>query len=311
MTLPQRKSQLKTSLTRILVSMAAAFAASCQWVLGEYHLEDSAAAGAGTIVDSAPAGPGGGESGSAGGDGGGRSSPGSPSGGSGNAAAIGGGSPPANGGVGATGGKTTADSGGAGGVFVGVVSGATGGTASSGGNIGSGGDVADTGGSTSTGGESTGSGGSATGGDSTGNGGSGGESTESGGAATGGDFTGTGGTSDPVCSGALYDGICWYLGPTGASCVEACANHGGVSAQAASYVGTTLQGGSLEECATLLELLDLSGTVSSGTRTSLDQLGLGCHVLPNNSPPNWWLSAPDFSATDSLSGARIVCGCLE
>ena len=76
-------------------------------------------------------------------------------------------------------------------------------------------------------------------------------------------------------------------------------------------MGTEAQGGSDEECASLLELLGISGDVSSGTRDTIDQLGLGCHVFPDSSPSNWWLSAPDFDTADSLASARIVCGCLE
>jgi hypothetical protein len=106
----------------------------------------------------------------------------------------------------------------------------------------------------------------------------------------------------------LYEEICWYLGALGASCVETCTDHGGVAEDAASYVGTEAQGGSAEECAALLELLGLGNTVSSGTRTSVDQLGLGCHVFPDS---NWWLSAPDFDAADSLGNVQIVCGCLQ
>ena len=138
----------------------------------------------------------------------------------------------------------------------------------------------------------------------------GGEPTDAGGnSATGRESTSTAGTSDPGCSGVPYEGICWYLGELGASCEETCTDHGGLAKDAASYVGTATQGGSLEECATLLELLGADGTVTAGSRTILGRLGLGCHMLPDYGPSSWWLTAPDFDPEDSLFAARIVCGC--
>jgi hypothetical protein len=109
----------------------------------------------------------------------------------------------------------------------------------------------------------------------------------------------------------LDNGICWYLGLLGASCNETCTDHGGVAADAASYVGTEAQGGSAEQCASLLGLLGIDGDVSTGHRNDTDGLGLGCHVFPDYTPHNWWLEAPDFDTGDSHSDVRIVCGCLE
>ena len=53
-----------------------------------------------------------------------------------------------------------------------------------------------------------------------------------------------------------------------------CANRGGMSPQAASYVGVTSQGGSQAACQAIVNALGLIGTVQSGLR--FDGQGLGC-----------------------------------
>ena len=53
----------------------------------------------------------------------------------------------------------------------------------------------------------------------------------------------------------------------------------------------------------------MTGTVSSGSR--FDGQGLGCHVIPGDLDPYFWLSSPAYSDTASLSNARIVCGCRQ
>jgi hypothetical protein len=127
--------------------------------------------------------------------------------------------------------------------------------------------------------------------------------------ATGGALA-TGGSPAPdarACAGESYGGICWYLGQAGESCKQACAAHGQTDAKAASYVGTSSQGGSLSECRALLTLLGVSGSPANGSRT--DGLGLGCHVLLDGTA--WWLRSPNFSVNAALDGYRLVCGCND
>jgi hypothetical protein len=108
------------------------------------------------------------------------------------------------------------------------------------------------------------------------------------------------------CVGLARGGICWYLGPQGSSCQQACASHGQPAPEAATHVGTASQGGSLSECGILLGLLGVSGAPANGTRS--DGLGLGCHVY-NTAP--WWLSSPNFSVSASHASAKLVCGCTQ
>lgn len=144
-------------------------------------------------------------------------------------------------------------------------------------------------------------------------GGTGGTSSIAGGAGgrggTGGQGGATGGTggstSTAACSGVLRAGICWYLGPQGSSCQQACASHGQPASGAASHVGTATQGGSLAECGVILGLLGITGTPS----TSLGLEGLGCFMRANGSL--YWLSLPNFSATASTGNASLVCGCTQ
>jgi hypothetical protein len=129
--------------------------------------------------------------------------------------------------------------------------------------------------------------------------------------ATGGNTTSrTGGSMTPdsgVCAGVAYGGICWYLGPTGSSCQQVCAKHGQPAPAAASYVGTTVQGGSISECRTLFGLLGMKGELESGTRS--DGLGLGCHMVQTSAL--WWLSSPSFSVSAGAATIRLVCGCTQ
>ena len=192
----------------------------------------------------------------------------------------------------------------------------TGGSPANGGSMGSGG-IPSTGGAWATGGNpatggSTGTGGLiATGGTSA----TGGVAATGGMVATGGNpstggATGTGGSSSVACSGVLYSRICWYLATSGGSCAQACANHGGPSSLAVSHVGTAAQGGSLAECATILSLLGVAGTVQNVTSTA----GVGCSKNIGTLGPGpgvYWCTTPDFSATASLTGVLPACGCLQ
>ena len=136
---------------------------------------------------------------------------------------------------------------------------------------------------------------------------SGGSDTSTGGAG------GASGSEDPACAGELYGGICWYLGARGDSCTETCANHGGTAAEAASYVGTDDQGGSLAECAAVLQLLGVANANSTTGFTSND--GVGCVVyfgVLGVGLPVWITNTP-FNPDDSPGSgqSRLACGCNE
>ena len=175
-----------------------------------------------------------------------------------------------------------------------TASGGSTGTADAGTSQGGAGGSSSSGGTSSTGGTSNSGG---TGGSSSSNGGAGGQ-----GGATG----GTGGsTTTAACSGVLRAGICWYLGPQGSSCQQACASHGQPASGAASHVGTAAQGGSLAECGVILGLLGITGTPSA----TFGLEGLGCFMRSNASL--YWVSLANFSATASTANASLVCGCTK
>ncbi|HJX54952.1 MAG TPA: hypothetical protein VJ801_19490 [Polyangia bacterium] len=181
-----------------------------------------------------------------------------------------------------------------------TASGGSTGTAEAGTPQGGAGGSSSSGGTSSTGGTSNSGGSSKNGGTGGGAGGQGGTGGQGG--ATGGT---AGSTSTATCSGILRAGICWYLGPQGSSCQQACASHGQPASGAASHVGTATQGGSLAECGVILGLLGITGTPS----TSLGLEGLGCFMRANGSL--YWLSLPNFSATASTGNASLVCGCTQ
>ncbi len=112
---------------------------------------------------------------------------------------------------------------------------------------------------------------------------------------------------EPECGGLSYEGVCWYLGERGESCRDVCEERGGFDENTRDLVGTAQQGGSLEHCARLLELLGASQPAREGRRA--DGAGVGCHLY--GSEEAWWLASPAFDANDSLPTARRVCACLE
>ena len=176
-----------------------------------------------------------------------------------------------------------------------------------GGNTGTAGSLG-TGGSTTAGAEGTSKGGaSGTGGSPVGTGGRGPVvgGSSAGGTSGAGGASGVGGnTTAATCAGVASAGICWYLGDAGTSCVQVCASHGGLSPDAAAYVGSKTQGGSVEKCGQVLKLLGASDSPTSATLPG--GLGFGCCVYIGAA---WWLSSPDFSPTASMGGLQEVCGC--
>ncbi len=109
------------------------------------------------------------------------------------------------------------------------------------------------------------------------------------------------------CAGVLYDGQCWYLGLPGASCRDACEDHGGYNNKTPEYVGTEEQGGSLKKCWALFHALGHDSSVVSAARH--DGRGVGCHTWPEKG--YWWLRSPDFDPDHSSTGAQIICACNE
>jgi hypothetical protein len=121
-----------------------------------------------------------------------------------------------------------------------------------------------------------------------------------------------GGTSGPVdmpaCEGAAVFDTCWYLTDPGVTCRAHCAPHGGYDARGDSIVGTPLQGGTGEGCATILAALDVTTVVYPATR--YDYRGLGCHRWSNG--VSYWITAPNLAlfSQDSVSvSAELACAC--
>lgn len=105
--------------------------------------------------------------------------------------------------------------------------------------------------------------------------------------------------------GRELGGYCWFLGAKGQSCNMVCAARGGYE-PSLDYIGSLMQGGSLERCDAVLTLLTAPGTTTSGFRT--DGRGVGCHLYED---VRWWLDRPDFSPTASQIKSRLACSCVD
>ena len=104
--------------------------------------------------------------------------------------------------------------------------------------------------------------------------------------------------------GASLGGVCWYLAPLGTPCMTFCESLGTYT-PALSYVGDRAQGGSVERCDLVLDLLVGPGSTQSGYR--IDGNGLGGHAFNRD---RWRLNAgPAFSPTASHSKAQLACSC--
>lgn len=113
-----------------------------------------------------------------------------------------------------------------------------------------------------------------------------------------------------VCGGALIGGICWYLGAVSESCNQVCSPRGGFDTATIEVIGTEAQGGSLEECNAVLEVLLGPGIAAQSGTQAVE--GVGCHLYEDDGQLfRWWLSAPEFSANASLVGVPLACGCNE
>src|SRR5688572_1192862 len=98
--------------------------------------------------------------------------------------------------------------------------------------------------------------------------------TDSGGPADGGVDAG-----GRACAGTLLDDVCWYLSAVNQSCNQTCSTRGGFDSASLAFIGTTQQGGSVEQCARVFDVLLGAGAVQAGTRTDA---GAGCHVFAND-----------------------------
>jgi hypothetical protein len=171
------------------------------------------------------------------------------------------------------------------------------------------------------GGSSGGSGGSEASGDAGGSSGSGGTGGSgqggSGAAGAGGDLDAGADAADaasdptldagPICSGTLVDELCWYLGEVGESCTDTCAERGGYDERGTPIIGSDDQGGSLEQCTLILEVLL---NEAAETDNDNDGDGLGCH-LRGNDEDRFRIENTDFSPDESANDARIACSCIE
>jgi hypothetical protein len=109
----------------------------------------------------------------------------------------------------------------------------------------------------------------------------------------------------PTCSGTLVGELCWHLGEPGESCTQTCASRGGYDERATVLIGSEDQGGSLEQCALILDALL---NEEANTSDDNDEPGVGCH-LRGGDQDRVWLQEPDFSPDESLDDARIACAC--
>jgi hypothetical protein len=109
-----------------------------------------------------------------------------------------------------------------------------------------------------------------------------------------------------VCEGASALGSCWYLGARGLSCEQACSERGGFDPASIALVGTRAQGGTLENCATVMSALGVRGMVMAAVR--LDDVGIGCHRWATL---DYWLAADTVLYTGSSSAplAELACAC--
>jgi hypothetical protein len=112
---------------------------------------------------------------------------------------------------------------------------------------------------------------------------------------------------EPACEGLAMWGVCWYLSEGRQTCTQACETHGGISDQAPEYVGSSAQGGSSEECETLLTALGHEGTPTSGSPIS--DRGAGCHLWSDGAV--YWVEDIDLDPEISHPNAFLVCGCNE
>lgn len=112
----------------------------------------------------------------------------------------------------------------------------------------------------------------------------------------------------PDCGGTPFSGICWYLAADGESCDSACAVHGGFDPMSAAIIGTPEQGGSLEQCASVL--VALRGNPEATVEPTIETHGIGCHLY-GSAEHRWWLSEPAFAPDTTWAHVQIVCGCVE
>lgn len=112
---------------------------------------------------------------------------------------------------------------------------------------------------------------------------------------------------EPTCDGLSMWDVCWYLGEANATCSETCEAHGGFSDLAPRHVGSAAQGGSREECETLMTALGQEGTVTVGS--AVTDKGLGCHRWADGAL--YWVQDVDLDPGARHAPAQLACGCNE
>lgn len=107
--------------------------------------------------------------------------------------------------------------------------------------------------------------------------------------------------------GTTIDGsdICWYVGPPFQSCTETCASLGGVHKNTASFIGPPEQGGSAEECGTILQALQYFGFVRSIPAPT--GKGLGCYIFMDGY--RYWIEDLNYDPDQKDYGTSLICGC--
>ena len=115
---------------------------------------------------------------------------------------------------------------------------------------------------------------------------------------------------DSCADGGVLNGVaCWYLGADGASCANACADHGGYNDATKTDIGS---GGSNVGCTFILNELGCPGE-SIAAPCDMAGGGLGCFALGcGGDGMNLRCSSPETTAEDAPGpGARRACGCNE
>lgn len=112
----------------------------------------------------------------------------------------------------------------------------------------------------------------------------------------------------PGCRGTRFEEICWYLAADGQSCDDACSARGGFNPESVHLIGSLDQGGSLEQCASVLAML--RGNANAVIQATIEEKGIGCHLY-GAAEDRWWLTEPAFEPAATWDKVQIVCGCNE
>lgn len=108
-----------------------------------------------------------------------------------------------------------------------------------------------------------------------------------------------------ACGGIVVIDQCWYFGASGDSCDTTCELSGGVDQDNAELIGPKSQGGAVQNCQAIAEVLELDTMTSIAS----DEGGLGCTWSEERGLIH---SVDDhFDSEFAQSGYRRVCGCND